>query len=143
MPEPTSAAAPASRIGALLARREVRFLIVGGLNTLLGLALFAGFHALVGPYLLALVLSYSVGIVIAFTTQRMFVFGKAAPAGPALARFTGVQLGILGLNAIVLTVLVERLGLPVLLGQTVTVAIMVVTSYFGHLLFSFRHREES
>jgi putative flippase GtrA len=129
-------------VRALLDRREVRFLIVGGGNTVLGLALFAGFHALVPHYLVALVLTYAVGIVVAFVTQRLFVFGNAAPALPALARFTAVQLLVLALNAAVLTVLVEWVGAPVLLSQAIAVVVVVVSSYFGHLLFSFRHHHD-
>lgn len=143
MSEPTSRALPLSGLGTLLARREVRFLVVGGGNTVLGLALFAGFHALVPHYLAALVLTYAIGIVIAFLTQRLFVFGNAAPAFPAFLRFTAVQLTALALNAAVLTALVEWLDTPVVLAQAIAVVVVAVASYFAHLLFSFRHHQET
>lgn len=124
------------------ARRELRFLVIGGLNTVLGLGLFALFHALLGdqvPYLVLLAPTYGVGIPIAFSLQRTFVFDAAGGDWRVdLARYTLVQLSSIGLNAVLLLLTVEVLDLPVLLAQTVTIAVIVVVTYFGHLSFSFR-----
>jgi putative flippase GtrA len=129
----------------LWARREVRFLVIGGLNTLLGLGLFAAFHALIGddvPYPLLLVPTYGVSIPIAFAMQRRFVFdAEGGSVLVDLARYTFVQLTSIGLNAVLLFMMVEFASLPVVLAQAITVAIIVVVTYFSHLLFSFRRPE--
>jgi putative flippase GtrA len=125
----------------LATRKEVLFVIVGGLNTLIGFALFLVFHGLIGDrltYQFTLVPTYAVGTLIAFGTQRWMVFRVRGQVLGDLARFTGVQACALALNAVVLTLLTETLDLPVVLGQAVSLAVVVIASYFAHLLFTFR-----
>lgn len=125
----------------LLRRREVRFLMVGGVNTVVGLVAFAAFYTWWGGtlhYLGALALAYAVGIVIGFYLQRRVVFAIEGNVLIDFIRYTGVQLVSLALNSILLPVSVEVLHAPVLPAQVVTLAAVVVASYFGHLLFSFR-----
>lgn len=135
---------PGGSIRAMLTSREARFLVVGGLNTLIGLAIFATLHLLLGDrvdYLVTLVLTYAVGTVIAFALQRRLVFGAGAAPLTDLARFTLVQVGALALNAVLLHLLVEVAGIWVIAAQVVALGIVVVTSYFSHLLFSFRRSD--
>lgn len=125
-------------------RREIRFVVVGGLNTVLALALFACAHLVLGPgvpYLALLVPTYAIGIPVAFATQRIVVFdARGGSVMVDFARYTLVQLFSVALNAGLLALFVEVISAPVLLAQTITVAIIVVVTYFGHLLFSFRRR---
>ena len=129
-------------IRGLWARREIRFLVIGGTNTVLGLGLFAAFHELLGddvPYLVLLLPTYAISIPIAFALQRSFVFDAEGGNWLVdLARYTFVQLSSIGLNALLLIAFVEWLDLPVLLAQTITIAVIVVVTYFSHLTFSFR-----
>ncbi|HET6152424.1 MAG TPA: GtrA family protein [Marmoricola sp.] len=142
MAELITPASLTGRIRTAWSRREVRFLVVGGLNTLLALVLFSGARLILGsglPYLLLLVPTYGIGVPVAFTSQRLLVFD--APGGNAwvdFARYSMVQLTSVGLNALLLAGLVELLSVPVLVAQVVTLAVIVVVTYFGHLLFSFR-----
>lgn len=142
MADPSARSSELGLIRATWARREIRFLVVGGFNTLFGLFLFAASHLVLGddvPYLVLLVPTYGIGVPVAFTMQRMFVFD--AHGGSVLvdfARFTLVQLTSIGLNAVLLVLFVEVLALPVLPAQALTLAVIVVMTYFGHLLFSFR-----
>jgi putative flippase GtrA len=131
---------PALVLG-LLRRREFAFLLVGGLNTAVGLGAFLVFYDLWGDtlgYMGALVAAYAVGILVAFFLHRRFVFKVEGNLLVDLLRFTAVQCTSLALNAALLPVLVEAARLPVPLAQVVALAIVVVASYFGHLLFSFR-----
>ena len=121
--------------------REFLFLVVGGLNTLLGLALFAGLHALARdrvPYLVVLLVTYTLGSTIAFTTQRLLVFKVQGQMAIDFSRFVLVQLGSVALNAALLAFIVEVVGLPVVLSQCIALAIVVVVSYYLHLHVSFR-----
>ncbi|MFI2105025.1 GtrA family protein [Isoptericola sp. NPDC019693] len=130
-----------ARIVAVLRRRESAYLVVGGINTLVGLLAFAAFERLLGDtigYLGALVLAYAVGIAVGFTLQRRFVFRVRGGVWLDLVRFVGVQLSALALNAALLGAFVELLHLPVLPAQVLALALTVVASYFGHLHFSFR-----
>ena len=115
--------------------------MVGGFNTVVGLVAFAVFERWLGGtihYLGALVLAYAVGICFGFVLHRRFVFRVAGGWLVDLIRFIGVQAVALALNASILPLMVEVVGLPVLPAQVLTLAIVVVSSYFGHALVSFR-----
>jgi putative flippase GtrA len=129
----------------VLRSREFVFLVVGGLNTVLGLLLFAVLHTLLGahvPYLGVLALTYTIGTVIAFTTQRLLVFRVQGQVATDFSRFVLVQLGSVALNAVLLTFIVEVVGLPVVLSQCIALAIVVLVSYYLHLHVSFRRSPE-
>lgn len=137
---------PTRRLVTAMTRRESRFLIVGGFNTVFGLGVFAALHAALGdgvPYLVVLLPTYAIGIIVSFATQRLFVFQVTGTVGTDLARFTVVQLGALALNAVVLPIVKETTGLPVVVSQAVALGIVVITTYFSHLHFSFRRSGET
>lgn len=122
-------------------RRELRFLGVGGANTVMAYLLFVLFHALIGgsvPYLVLLVPTYAVAVPLAFTTLRMLVFDTHGNVWVDFGRYCLVQTSGFGLNAAVLAFLVGVLSFPVVAGQTVALLILIVVTYFSHLLFSFR-----
>jgi putative flippase GtrA len=126
---------------ALLRRRELAFVLVGGINTVIGLAAFAVLYSLFPDqlhYLGALVLAYAIGTSVAFILHRRFVFRVRGRVLLDLVRFVMVQASSFGLNAALLTGLVEFVHVPVLPAQTIALALTVCASYFGHLLFSFR-----
>lgn len=128
-------------VGAALGRREIRFLLVGGTNTLIGLAAYAVLYTLWGRqihYLGALVLAYAVGISIGFWLQRRLVFRVTGSVLLDFARYTGVQAIMLSVNAVLLPLLVEKAGVPALPAQVVAQGVMVVVTYLCHSLFSFR-----
>jgi putative flippase GtrA len=139
-----SSAAPRGGLAALgrLWRDErIAFLVVGGVNTVVGVAIFIAFTYVLRDrigYMGVLVCSYAVAIVCAFTLQRTLVFRVRGHLLRDLARFTVVQLGALGVNAVLLPLLVEVAGVPVIPAQVIAVAISVVLTYTGHKLFSFR-----
>jgi putative flippase GtrA len=125
----------------VLRRREIAFLIVGGINTAVGLGAFALFEWHFGnavPYLGNLVLAYAVGTAVAFTLHRRFVFRVRGNVLIDLTRFIGVQASALLLNAAILSALVELVRLQAVLAQALSLAIVVSASYFGHLMVSFR-----
>lgn len=123
-------------------REEIRYLIVGGFNTLVGLGLYAGFHALLGRqlgYLLVLIPAYAVGIVVSFVTQRYLVFGARGQVWRQFVRFTSVQLSGLALNALVLALIHETTSIPAVPSQAISLFLVAVATYFSHKFFSFRH----
>lgn len=123
-------------------REEVRYLIVGGFNTLVGLGLYAGFHAILGRqlgYLLVLIPAYAVGIVVSFSTQRYLVFDARGQALRQFVRFTSVQLSGLALNALVLALIHETTSIPPVPSQAISLFFVAVATYFSHKFFSFRH----
>lgn len=129
------------RLLELLRRPAVLFLLVGGFNTAVGLGTFAILYALAGDvlhYLGALVIAYAIGTVIGFVLHRRLVFDVRGQLARDFVRYVGVQVAALGLNSVLLPTLVEGLGVPVLLAQVLALGIVVVVSFFGHKLISFR-----
>ena len=127
---------------ALIAREEFRFLVVGGINTVVGYALFALLQLTAGHvigYLGSLYLSYALAVTLAFVLHRRFTFRVTSGSVVRdFARFIGVYVVALALNTVVLPLLVELAGWNPLVAQAVCVVITTLVSYFGHKLFSFR-----
>jgi putative flippase GtrA len=137
----------------LLRDQRVQYLIVGGLNTLVGFGLFVGFDLTVGRYfdtvantvvgsLVTLVLAHILGVLFAFTLYRRFVFKVTGHVLRDLARFESVYLVALGINAVVLPLLVQ-LGVNRILAQALITITTTVISYLGHRFFSFRRSPET
>ena len=120
--------------------QRVAFLIVGGINTVVGFLCFAGFLALFGQrrYLLALVCAHGVAVLIAFVLYRFVVFRVRGHVLADLWRFETVYLSALAVNFVLLPALVEIARLPVLLAQALIVLVTSVMSWVGHKHYSFR-----
>lgn len=129
----------------LLDDERVRFLIVGGFNTLFGYALFVVFELVTGPqlgYFFSLYASFSIACLVAFVLHRYYTF-RAHDSGNIFidfVRFVSVYIVTLVLNSIALPLLVEAVGMSPLLAQGLIVLVTTLTSYFGHKYFSFRRR---
>jgi putative flippase GtrA len=128
-------------VRAIVTDRKFSFLLVGGFNVVQGFCWFALFHSLWGdrlPYLFTLVIAYAPAIVIGFTLYRLLVFKVRGHLVRDFVRFTMVQAAAFALNAGCLPFFHEVVGLQVLMAQAVSVAVVVVFNYLGHLYFSFR-----
>ena len=119
----------------------LRFLIVGVFNTAFGFLLFALMLHLAGDhvhYLVVLVFATIIAVLVAFAVYRTFVFRVRGNVLRDLGRFSLVYVGVLAANVIVLPLLVEVAGLPVLTAQAIVVVAAVVASFLLHRSFSFR-----
>ena len=139
----TSEHASPGRLLVLLRSQEVAYLVVGGINTAIGLTWFAVVHQVWGQYIGymgSLFVAYALAILCAFVLHRSLVFRVHGHVLRDLARFTSVNLTALGINAVLLPVCVELVGLPVLPAQVVVTGLTVILSFFAHRSFSFaRH----
>ena len=89
-------------------------------------------------YMGALVISYAVGITSGFWMHRRIVFDVTGNLFVDFLRFVSVHLAGFAMNAALLPILVEVLRFDVLAAQLIATAVVTVSSYFGHSLFSFR-----
>lgn len=121
--------------------QRIAFLIVGGMNTVIGTAWFVLllwlFHDVVG-YLGLLLCAHIAAVLSAFVLYRRLVFRVTGHVLRDLARFELVNLSVLGFNVAALPLLVEVFGWAVLLSQLVITSATVVYSWFAHRVFSFR-----
>ena len=119
----------------------LRYLLVGGFNTVFGYGLFALLLLLFGDevhYLVILVAATIVAVLMAFVGYRYIVFRVRGSIVRDFARFSVVYAVALAVNAVALPLLVEAVGVPVLLAQAVVVTGTVIASFFAHRSFSFR-----
>jgi len=130
--------------------QRVAFLVIGGVNTLVGFASFAAFLVTVGQlwakpwgYLAALACAHVVSVLIAFVLYRFVVFRVRGHILADLWRFETVYLLALAVNFVLLPALVEIAGLPVLGAQALIMLVTSVMSWVGHKNYSFRRRSSS
>lgn len=144
MSEPAGRTIPFTSIRSirgLLADERVRFVIVGGFNTVFGYALYVAFHEIFDiPYLFSLYGSYVIATLVAFVLHRQFTYRRAGTGNLALdfVRFQGVYVVSLLFNTVALPLLVEVAHWHPTVAQAVIVVFTAVVSYFGHKFFSFR-----
>lgn len=137
-----------TRIAAILRDQRVSFLIIGGVNTVVGFLLFVVLDLTLGRYLdrtvnevvgsiATVVVTYAIAIQIAFVLHRRFVFRVEGHLWRDLLRFQTVYLVSLGINLVTLPILVS-LGMPRIIAQALIIVVTTVLSYVGHRYFSFR-----
>lgn len=133
----------------------LRYLVVGGWNTVFGYAVFAGFTALLMPrfrwgYMIALAISFVINITVAYAGYKFFVFKTRGNYLREWLRFMAVY-GTGSLPSLLfLPFIVQALhygfGLgrsaPYIAGAIVT-GFGVLYTFFGHKKFSFRAHEKT
>jgi putative flippase GtrA len=126
---------------ALVGDQRVRYLAVGGWNTLSSYLLFVVLQLAFGDvvnYLVLLVVTMIISVLQAFVLHRRFVFHATDGHWPGqLLRFSQVYAGAFAVNLALLPVLVEIVGLPVILAQGLLVVTTVTASFVGHRRWSF------
>jgi putative flippase GtrA len=127
--------------------QRIRFLAVGGVNTVVGYGLFVLFDTLVFRhvpfgYILSLVISYAIGICLAFVLYRRIVFKVHGRVLVDLIRFVGVYAVAIGINIVALPLLVEIVRLPPFIAQAIILVVTTLVSFFGHKRVSFYRPDE-
>jgi putative flippase GtrA len=140
--------APPGPLIRLIQDQRIAFLVVGGINTVVGFAIFVACSETVGHFvdrrfgtvagsLVTVSISHVLAVLFAFMMHRRFVFRVRGHALRDLARFESVYLTTFGINAVGLTVLVE-LGLHRIPAQAIIWLPTLLLNYIGHRYFSFR-----
>ena len=128
----------------ILDDERIRFLIVGGFNTVIGLGWFAFFDFVIGDswgqfgYMASLVFSYVFAIFCAYIMHRHLVFRVFGHFWVDLLRFSLVYAVSFAINVTLLPVFIEFIGFRPLPAQAITLGLVAVLSYFAHRYFSFR-----
>ncbi len=125
-------------------RKEVRYVLVGGWNTLFGWAVFVALQLTVGAtigYMAVLVIAQVVSIINAYLCYRWLVFRVQGSWWLDFFRFSTVYWIVFALNIAALPLMVSALGMNVIVAQTVFVVVTVISSYIAHNRFSFRRSD--
>jgi putative flippase GtrA len=140
--------APPGPLIRLINDQRVAFLVVGGINTVVGFAIFIAASKSVGHVvdrrfgeiagaLVTGCIAHVRSVLFAFVMHRRFVFRVRGHVLRDLVRFWSVYLIAGGINLVALPVLVE-LGLDRILAGAIVLTSTTLLSYFGHRHFSFR-----
>jgi putative flippase GtrA len=115
-----------TRLDSLPYARFVKFLLVGGLNTLFGYAVFLLALALTGRSILSLAIAWTLGVLFNFRTTGRLVF--RASDSRLLARFIAAQIFVFCVNAAALRAL-EWVGLASALAAALLTPLIAAVSY--------------
>ena len=130
-------------IGKGLGGEAFRYLIVGGLTTLIDFFLFALMHELMGiNSTISNVTSISVAILFAYFANKLIVFKKRSESKAALfiefIKFVGSRLFTMALAVGVVWLFESVLGLSATLGKAVSQVLVIITNYFISKIIVFR-----
>lgn len=123
----------------LLKHKEVRFLIVGGINTVVGYAAFALFVSIGLQYLIANTLATVIGVINSYLWNRFFTFKSKGKAMGEIIRFSLVYATSYCISMLFLYLIVGRFGVNVYIAGALNIIITTTISWFGHKNFSFKH----
>lgn len=122
--------------------QKIRFLLVGGFNTLFSLLLFSTGIKFSGfSYGVVLTATYFISINLSIISMRWLVFcGK----GNLLKEYTkawGVYLSMLLLNYLSLWLMIEKFELNAIIAQLIYTIVSTVLIFYIHRNVTFRNRE--
>ncbi len=123
--------------------QKLRFLLVGGFNTVFAYGVFAALFELAKiPYNPALILQYFITVNISFITMRYYVFQSHGNIKAEYVKAWTVYIGMYFFNAFALNLFVRVLGLYPLIGQAAYLVISTILTYLLHKYFSFREKNQ-
>ncbi len=120
--------------------RKLRFLVVGGWNTLFGYVSFYVLYLLAADrlhYLIIAVIAHFVAVTQSYVMQRRLVFRSAAPVPREFMRFNASLIGTLLFGLLTMALLVEAAGMSPLIAQAIVILLSVMLSYLLHSRLSF------
>lgn len=125
--------------------QKLRFLLVGGYNTVFSYILFAGLlWGLNGQYeQIALALSFALSSVNSFWTQKIYVFASRAPAWPEFIKCLETWGISYILNAGLLWIMTDGLNVNPYVAQGIALTILTIFSWIMLKYFAFKnHRDK-
>ena len=117
----------------LITDQRSRYLIVGGVNTVFGFALFTGVFLLFEykfNYLAIFVFCQVVAVLFSHSMQRRFVWRTDVAYHVELFKFSASYFFISVINLLLLAVAKERLNFPVLYSQYTIGFLLILAMYF-------------
>ncbi len=125
----------------LFSIQQIRFLFVGGLNTIVGYGFYALGIFLGLNYFIANLLSTILGVIHSYIWNKNFTFKSKAKVTREAPKFVGVYLISFLFSSLVLFILVDKLGINQYISGGLNIIITTLISWFGHKYFSFKDGE--
>lgn len=122
--------------------QKIRFLLVGGFNTVFAYGVFVGLYQLAGlNYNLALITQYFITVNISIFTMRYYVFQSHGNLKAEYVKAGSVYVGMYFFNAFALNFFVIVLNLGPVIGQALYLVVSTIITYILHKYFSFRNKK--
>jgi len=118
--------------------QRIRFLFVGGLNTIFGYGIYALLVYIGLNIYIANVISTVLGIFHSYLWNRFYTFRSKDKALGEIVRFITVYLISFAISNVILFVFVTKLGINKYLGGLFNLICTTLISWFGHKYFSFK-----
>ena len=119
--------------------QQLRFLLVGGFNTVWAYILFILFIAVLRiPYQIGLIIQYILTVNISIFTMRYYVFRSHGSLKKEYLKAWNTYLSMLIFNYVFLYFLIEIFNINVLFSQAVYVIISTIITFCLHKYYSFR-----
>lgn len=131
-----------SKIKELFKYQQIRFLFVGGLNTIVGYGSFALLLLTGMNYLLANTISYIVGVIHSYIWNRKFTFKSKNKSILEIVKFVLVYVVNYLIGLLSLYILVDIFKIDEYIAGALNLIITTLISWFGHKYFSFRQKGE-
>jgi putative flippase GtrA len=119
----------------------MRYLLVGGGNTLLGYLTAIGLYGILSPTIHILLIAFIANVLsisVSFATYKIFVFKTHGQWFGEYLKCYVVYGGSAIMNIVGVWALVDMIHIPFWIAQIVLIAAGVVFSYVGHNKFTFR-----
>jgi len=123
--------------------RGIRYLLVGGWNTMFGYGVFALLYFLLSVrihYVIIAIISNIIAITMAYAGYKLFVFKTKGNYLSEYLKFHVVYGFSMILGLALLPLFVEFLKLNVYLAQAIATLACISVSFIGHRNFSFKKR---
>lgn len=118
--------------------QKLRYLLVGGFNTVFGYLLFVLMVSVLGwSYKIALVTGYIIATNVAIFTMRYYVFRSSGRFKQEYAKAWGVYLSTILINYAAMYIMVDFYGMNELFAQACYTVFSVIFTYLMHKHFSF------
>lgn len=122
--------------------QKIRFLLVGGFNTVFAYGVFVGLYQLAGlNYNLALITQYFITVNVSIFTMRYYVFQSHGNLKAEYVKAGSVYVGMYFFNVFALNFFVIVLNLGPVIGQALYLVVSTIVTYILHKYFSFRNKK--
>lgn len=128
-------------VKALAGDRRIRYVIVGGISSVVYYGIFSGgwlFSKGHIPYLVMAVIANFLNGMLTYPLYRRVVFRTTGPWVPGFLRFYVVCLWALGFSFVGLPLLIELGHVPVLLAQAIIIVVSPIINYQMSKYWAFR-----
>lgn len=122
----------------MLDDQRIRFVIVGGINTVVGYGTYAIMVFLNIHYLVANICSTIIGVICSYILNKYFTFRSRNRSIMEICRFVSVYLFSFTIGNLILLVTVEWMRITLYLAGGINLVTTTIISWFGHKYFSFK-----